>query len=308
MITKTYIILAHKAPEQLKRLIDRINDKDSFFIIHIDKKSDIERFTECIRGHNIKFITNRINCLWGDFSQVIATINLMKEVVSSNSDGMVILMTGQDYPIKSLPEINHFLEENNEYNFIDTVPVENIWVSYKDKIESYKFNVSAERGHCVTFRKVSKASLRSFLRREISLGQLLLLLKKRKLKLGLRQYGGSAWWAFNYETLVKMLRFINDNYKQLYDYYKYTTCPDEIFFQTIAQYLSEHDNSIKIAPSFTYVNWLRDTTSASPLIFTIDDLEELKSQPANRLFARKFDMTLDEKILDALDINNNITK
>lgn len=308
MIRKTYLILAHKSPNQLKRLIGRLNDNLSFFFIHIDKKSDIEPFLEIIVGDNIKFITNRINCLWGDFSQVIATINLMAEVVETKRDGMVILLTGQDYPIKSLSEIDRFIEKNSEYNFIDAVPVEKIWETYKDKIESYKFNVSPARGHCVTFRKVSRASLRSFLHGEISLGQLLLLLKKRKLKLGLRQYGGSAWWAFNYKTLVKMHRFINDNYKQLYDYYKYTTCPDEIFFQTIAQYLSEQDESIKIAPSLTYVNWLRTPTSASPLIFTIDDLEELKSQPSASLFARKFDITLDEKILDALDLNNDSTQ
>jgi hypothetical protein len=308
MIRKTYLILAHKNPNQLKRLLDRLNDDLSFFYIHIDRKSDVEQFVNLIVGDNIKFITNRINCLWGDFSQVIATINLMEEVVKTKRDGIVILLTGQDYPIKNLSEIDRFIGENSEYNFIDAVPVEKIWESYKDKIESYKFNVSAARGHCVTYRKVSKASLRSFLHREISLGQLFLLLKKRKLKLGLRQYGGSAWWAFNYETLVKMHSFINDNYKKLYDYYKYTTCPDEIFFQTIAQYLSEQDESIKIAPSLTYVNWLRNPTSASPLTFTIDDLEELKSQPSASLFARKFDITLDENILDALDLNNDSTQ
>ena len=180
MIRKTYLILAHKSPVQLKRLIDRLNDGLSFFYIHIDRKSDIEQFMEIIDGDNVKFITNRINCLWGDFSQVIATINLIEEVVKNKRDGMVILLTGQDYPIKSLSEIDRFIGENSEYNFIDAVPVEKIWESYKDKIESYKFNVSAARGHCVTYRKVSKASLRSFLHREISLGQLLLLLKKRK--------------------------------------------------------------------------------------------------------------------------------
>ena len=77
MKKKTYIILAHKAPDQLKRLIDRLNDEDSFFFIHIDKKSYIEPFTECVVGNNIKFITNRINCLWGDFSQVIATLGFL---------------------------------------------------------------------------------------------------------------------------------------------------------------------------------------------------------------------------------------
>ena len=305
MIKKTYIILAHKAPDQLKRLIDRLNDEDSFFFIHIDKKSYIEPFTECVVGNNIKFITNRINCLWGDFSQVIATLGLIEEAVKSKRDGMIILLTGQDYPIKSLSEIDYFINKNIGYNFIDIVPVEEIWECYKDKTKSYKFNVSTARGHCVTFRKISKSSLKSFFKSEISIRQLMLLMKKRKLKLGLRQYGGSAWWAFNSETLNKMYGFINDNYKELYNYYQYTTCPDEIFFQTIAKHLSEQDNSIKIAPSFTYVNWFRDITAASPVIFTMDDLDEIKLQQPDRLFARKFDIDIDDKVLDALDIIND---
>jgi hypothetical protein len=100
MINKTYLILAHKNPNQLKRLIDRINDENSFFIIHIDKKSDIRPFTNIIRGANIQFLTNRTNCLWGDFSQIIATIRLMEEAIKSKRDGIIIHLTGQDYPVQ----------------------------------------------------------------------------------------------------------------------------------------------------------------------------------------------------------------
>jgi hypothetical protein len=298
---KIYVILAHKAPEQLKRLIDRINDKNSFFFIHIDKKSDIEPFIKIIQGKNIKFIQDRINCLWGDFSQIIATINLIRAAVESGRNGMVIQLTGQDYPIKSTAGIDNFLEKNADKNFIETIPVEKIWTAWRDKTESYKFNLSAGRGVQRTFRKVSKASLKSFFRREISFGQLLLLLKKRKLSLGLRQYGGSAWWAFNVPTIKKMYDYITANYKALHDYYQYTICPDEIFFQTIAHHLSETDNSVKLSPSITYVNWIDVGNAPSPVIFTVKDLEELKKQPENLLFARKFDMELDSKILDELD-------
>ncbi|MCL1868326.1 MAG: beta-1,6-N-acetylglucosaminyltransferase [Paludibacter sp.] len=301
MLQKTYIVLAHKTPEQLKRLIDKINDENSFFFIHIDKKSDIEPFTKIIHGENIKFIEDRVNCLWGDFSQIIATINLIRAAVESGRSGMVIQLTGQDYPIKSAAEIDNFLENHADKNFIDSIPVEKIWTAWQDKTESYKFNISSGRGVQRTFRKVSKASLKSFFRREISLGQLLLLLKKRKLSLGLRQYGGSAWWAFNAPTMKKMYDYITANYKVLCAYYKYTICPDEIFFQTIAHHLSEADSSVKLLPSITYVNWQSVGNAPSPVTFTVSHLEELKQQPENLLFARKFDMEMDSQILDEID-------
>jgi hypothetical protein len=302
MIKKNYLILAHKNPDQLRRLIDRLNDSYSFFYIHIDQKSDINLFTNSIKGDNVLFLTNRINCLWGDFSQIIATIKLMEEAINSKRNGMAILLTGQDYPIKSCLEINNFIDRYSKYNFIDTIPVEQIWPdNYKDKTESYKFNLSAERGHCITFRKVSKASIKAFLKGKISLRQLCILCNKRRLKLNLQQYGGSAWWAFNTETLGKVYEYVKNNYATLYNYYQYTTCPDEIFFQTIAKHLSEQDPSIQLLPSFTYVNWTRVIDDPSPVTFTIDDFEELKSQPDNKLFARKFDTALDTNIFDDLD-------
>jgi len=308
MIKKTYLILAHKNPNQLKRLIDRINDENSFFIIHIDKKSDIEPFTNIIRGANIQFLTNRTNCLWGDFSQIIATIRLMEEAIKSKRDGIIIHLTGQDYPVKSLTKINCFLETHIKYNFIDSLPIEEVWKFYFDRTEMYKFNLSDTQRNYVIIRNISRKSLKLFFKGKISFGQLVLLLKKRKLKLGLRHYGGSAWWAFNSETNAKIYHYIHDNYKALRDYYQYTIFPDEVFFQTIIKHLQEQDSSIKIAPSLTYVNWTRNPEAASPLTFSIDDIEELKLLPENKLFARKFDTTLDEKILDALDKWNGFAK
>ncbi|GHV45303.1 glycosyl transferase [Bacteroidia bacterium] len=307
MIQKTYVILAHKAPQQLKKLIDRLNDENSAFFIHIDKKSDIQPFTEIIKGENIHFLPekDRINCLWGDFSQIIATINLMRAAVKSGRKGVVVQLTGQDYPIRSNRAIDDFLEKNADLNFIDSIPVEENWAeTYRDKTESYKFNLSAGRGHCVTFRKVSKASVKALLNGTITMSQFLLLFKKRKLKLGLRQYGGSAWWTLNMETLRKMYDYITGNYSVLYKYYQYTTCPDEIFFQTIAKYLSETDSSVKLFPTITYVNWTRDLQAASPVVFTLNDLPELKEKSQQFLFARKFDADLDSEVFDELDKMN----
>ena len=39
-----YIILTHKSPIQLERLISRLDDQDSTFFVHIDLKTDIEQF------------------------------------------------------------------------------------------------------------------------------------------------------------------------------------------------------------------------------------------------------------------------
>lgn len=75
MVNKNYIIQAHESLNLLKRLINRLDDGFSSFFIHIDKKADIKSFTEVIKGTNIIFIDKRVDCIWGDYSQVEATCN-----------------------------------------------------------------------------------------------------------------------------------------------------------------------------------------------------------------------------------------
>ncbi|MDR0830523.1 MAG: beta-1,6-N-acetylglucosaminyltransferase [Prevotellaceae bacterium] len=310
MNTKIYIIEAHKNPPQLKRLIEKLNDDLSYFYIHIDKKSNIEDFTKIISGKNINFLTTLVDCIWCDISQVEATVLMIEEVLKDKREGMVILLSGQDYPIKSNQEISKFIDENIEYNFIDTVPVEINWkYTHKEKTQSYRFNLSSSRGDSIVFRKISKQSLKAFFKGTITLKQLLLLLKKRKLKLKIEQYGGSTWWAINTKSLKKMYDYIKENKKALFSYFKYTYCPDEIFFHTIMQHLSEIDETVKNRPTFTYTNWNRGKeTFSSPVTFTEKNFEELTSQPENKLLARKFDMENDSKILDMLDkYNTNIS-
>lgn len=65
-----YLIVAHTDPKQLKRLVDALNDDNNIFFIHIDRKTDIGPFLECIdltRYKNVHFIDKRISVYWGDF-------------------------------------------------------------------------------------------------------------------------------------------------------------------------------------------------------------------------------------------------
>lgn len=78
-----YAVQAHKNPEQLKRLIDRLDSPNSYFYIHIDLKSDIDKFIKIIGEgrENIYFVEDRLDCIWADFSQVLVSIKLMETIL-----------------------------------------------------------------------------------------------------------------------------------------------------------------------------------------------------------------------------------
>src|SRR5689334_22760176 len=97
-----YIILAHKYPQQLIRLVDRLNEDETSFFIHVDQKTNNEIYQEMFKGlskyQNVYFL-NRHKCYWGGFGHVLASIEGIQEIFDRNiSCEYIKLLTGQCYP------------------------------------------------------------------------------------------------------------------------------------------------------------------------------------------------------------------
>lgn len=300
---KNYLILAHKNPLQLSRMIERLDDGASKFFIHLDAKTPIEPFAACLEGGHIRFIEPRERCVWGDFSIVRATIHLME--AASKEQGLFILMSGQDYPIQSQGYINAFLESNKEFDFIEIEPLEEKWKPkmVKDKLEHYHILHSEERGnsncyapfaHCSVFQKLR--TLMHLLKGRLSVKNFRLLcsLPKRVAPFE-RQYAGSQFWAFSERTFYAVLNYIREHKAALEGYYKYTSSPDEIYFHSVLMDLVAKDSTIKLKEQITYVNYFRKNN-----VFVTEDFEKLSSAKG-KLFARKFDTDIDIEILNKLD-------
>lgn len=300
---KNYLILAHKNPLQLSRMIERLDDGASKFFIHLDAKTPIEPFAACLEGGHIRFIEPRERCVWGDFSIVRATIHLME--AASKEQGVFILMSGQDYPIQSQGYINAFLESNKEFDFIEIEPLEEKWKPkmVKDKLEHYHILHSEERGHSNCYAPFAHCSVFQKLRTLMHLLKGRLSRKNFKLLCSLpkrvapfeRQYAGSQFWAFSEQTFYAVLNYIREHKAALEEYYKYTSSPDEIYFHSVLMDLVAKDSTIKLKDPITYVNYFRKNN-----VFITEDFEKLSSAKG-KLFARKFDTDIDIEILNKLD-------
>ena len=300
---KNYLILAHKNPLQLGRMIERLDDGASKFFIHLDAKTPIEPFAACLEGAHIRFIEPRERCVWGDFSIVRATIHLME--AACKEQGFFILMSGQDYPIQSQGYINAFLESNKEFDFIEIEPLEEKWKPkmVKDKLEHYHILHSEERGHSNCYAPFRHCSVFQQLRTLMHLLKGRLSMKNFKLLCSLpkrvapfeRQYAGSQFWAFSERTFYAVLNYIREHKVALEGYYKYTSSPDEIYFHSVLMDLVAKDSAIKLKEQITYVNYFRKNN-----VFITEDSEKLTSAKG-KLFARKFDTDIDIEILNKLD-------
>lgn len=79
-----FLILCHKNPNQINKMINTLDDEDVSFYLHIDKKSGISN--KIIKKENV-FILDESKCLdikWGQNQMIHATTNLLKEAFYSN--------------------------------------------------------------------------------------------------------------------------------------------------------------------------------------------------------------------------------
>ncbi|MDF2432577.1 MAG: hypothetical protein JWP44_2208 [Mucilaginibacter sp.] len=285
---KAYIILAHKNHNQLKRLIERLDDGLSYFFVHIDKESAMQQHVSAFEGMKNTRLVPCIRTEWGNFGLVEATLKAMDAVKNSGENiERIILLSGQDYPIKSNDYINNFLRSSKHSVFMDhyQLPDYKKWSSGGG---SYRVNK-----YFFGFSIVSKyrAKTLNFLSGYIKILQ-------RRLKRSMTHYYGSQWWVIDKYTLNYILDFVAKN-PDYTAFHRNTFAPDELFFQTIVMNTDDEQLSASILNNnIRFMKWA-DNLIAHPEILGQNDFDEIYSSPA--LFARKFDAGVDSKVLEMID-------
>ncbi len=239
--------------------------------------------------------------IWGSLGVVKAALNGIREVVKDHRPGYTILLSGQCYPIKSNEYIYSFLKDNYGYNFIQGFELPDPrWPS--SRLEKYAFFFSSSRADILEVEPLADLSLKSLLKKTtlIKYAKVLiyyplkarLLLQRRRHPQNLKPYGGIAYWALPLQTLEFITQFVAQNPAYL-DFHSFTLYPDEMFFQTIV-----HNYFTNVRESVTFAYWANSNV-ISPQTFTADQFAFVKER--KELFARKFDYTIDTKILDLID-------
>lgn len=303
MLTLTYLLTVHKNPTQLKRLIDKLNTENCKFYIHVDLKSDLEDFLKVIKNDNVFFIKERVDCIWGDYSLIQATLNLMINALKEKNSSYIFL-SGQDYPLHNNTYIHDFFKANNQTDFIDILSSIDFCTEkeYNKRFVQYKYNYSSRRGDYKTLNPgLSLRNYKYLIKGKLSLANFKDIIKRKEKIAPFEMYSGSNWWALTRDTTQQIISFYESNKSKLEDYFLTTFCSDEIFIQTIIKQLIVEGAKLDIKPSITYVNWKRKDYKNLPVTFNINDKSELDEASTNFLFARKFDLDYDKEILDYLD-------
>ena len=281
-----YLIMAHTQPELLRKLLKMLDNERNDIYLHIDSKAKdypLDEIAAVLQKSKCIF-TERTDVKWGSYSQIHCEMVLLKEAVKTEH-AYYHLLSGMDLPIKSQNEIFAFFEKYNGLEFVDEDDAAISEAALSRVKYTHKFYGKA-------------GSVKDILGALSVKGQKLLGVDKTQKYGNIIFQKGRNWFSITH-GLAKLVVEKEDWIQEVFGQ---SVCGDELFLQTVArnsEYAEKicNQNTMPEVPDTRYIDWKRGSNN-NPYVFREDDFEELKN--ALGLFARKFDLNVDEKIVEKL--------
>lgn len=292
-----YLIMAHSDFYLLKRLIQAIDNPDGDIFLHLDASKeypdeDIEELTQSVKYSKLS-VFSEIPIVWGGETLVQCELFLMNKAISGHY-GYYHLLSGQDFLLKPVRDIQKFFSNNSDKEFlaVDTNPLNK--KSIINRIDQYHIILKN--------RHITMALDRIIQLLQTCLG--IHRLSNEKMD----AFGKGMQWASMSHLFVS---YILQEQEIILDLAHHALCFDEIYKQMV--YKTHQDKfelyydidtsdkrgqmpryQLEVSATMHKVDWERGT----PYTYRLDDYQELIDSPC--MFARKFNSAVDRDIIDRL--------
>ncbi|WP_038329093.1 beta-1,6-N-acetylglucosaminyltransferase [Kingella kingae] len=216
-MSTAYLMLAHRPPYHLATLAAQ--QPQARFYLHYDVKSPFADLY-FLRGlHNVKILNNRINIHWGGFSMIEATLVLMQAALADSRNQYFHLISGDCLPLQSPEHMTNIMQQTGAGCLFLTCHVE-LRLRYR-----VRFNVPHADSNW------QRSLLGKLLTKVAQIADSILPSQ-------IVPYSGSQW--FSADRVALQLLF-NESLGDRVSQFERKLCPDEHFFQHIAQ---KHQSSL----------------------------------------------------------------
>jgi hypothetical protein len=281
-IRTAYLLRVHKNPGQINALLRQILvDEGADVYIHLNKDVAQELASHILTDPRVILAKDTVPIRWADFSQVEATLRLMRSIVDSGrAYDYLCLHSGQDLLVRRGYAERLAGDAGTSYLRYELV----------DRRSRKAAVVMLRWPKCMRDLHDSLCPVR--LLRSISIRLygvgIRVLPKNPPLPATMSLYRGSAWFAFKAEAAEYVLDFLDAN-PWYYETFRHTLCADEWFFHTILL------NS-PLAGRICNENFLFERSGRGhPLVLTRSDIPAIDASGA--FFARKFDEEVDQQVI-----------
>jgi hypothetical protein len=291
--TVAFLVVSHTRPAQVERLAGRLlgDSERARVVVHHDPTGaplDPARLAH----PRLTFVRDPAPVRWGDFSQVAMFLRSARYALGAVPFDWLVTLSGQDYPLRPVGELEAALGATERDGFIEGTPVD---VPPLARRLSGRTDEFAKR-YLYRWREASTAApWPRRLRRDLPDGRRLAARPRVRLPFdgAFRCYRGADWFTLSRRAVAAVVAAA-DARPDLTRYYRETVLPTESFVPTLAH------NDPGLDLSRDYARFTRFAPGAAhPAVLTRADLGALRASSA--FFARKFDVEVDAAVLDALD-------
>jgi hypothetical protein len=293
-----YLVLSHRNPEQVLRLVAALREGPAAEVVvrHDERHSHLDPAAAERAG--ARLLRDEIEFQWGRGSQLDVMLRSLARVRELVDPDWLLVLSGQDYPLRPLPEVESFLAATE----LDAM-LGDAWeldMSERPEPPRDEFFLRHAYRHHGAPRRVR--ALPNVLRpvayvRELP-PPLRPLLGIRRLRTpfgpGLRCHVSGDWLTLNRRALRAVLDFARDR-PRLMRFWRGVYIPTESYFATVLL----NDPTLEVARHNRRFVSFPAPLAPHPETLTSAELGRLEASDCD--FARKFDVDVDATVLDALD-------
>lgn len=267
-----YLLMVHKHPELVDRLIDTLQDGRNYVAVHVDKKAG-KAFRREIADVAAKYPNVRLStslyCIWCGWSLVRVALEGMRFLLDWADDwDFFVNLSAQDCALQTQDEIRQYLIPRRGSNFVFILELAK-WPRGMKLLKYYNLEIPLKP----LYRPVPTFIPRPFLK-------------------GVVPYAGSAWITLSRDFCDYVTS--NPDVERFKRFYRFALVPEEMFFQTV---LMNSPFRGTVVPDFR--RFIPPFPGKShPRILTMQDFDEM--QASGFMFARKFDPAVDAEVMSRL--------
>ena len=284
-----YVILAHRNPDQLGRLLGRLLGRDDRAFVHIDRSVELGPFEAALRpllssGH-VRLAHRRFRSRWAGYNLLAATLATVEQAIIEATFTHVSLISGDAYPLVPATALHRFFEGAEEQSFM-------FYSSGDDGIRP-----PAREGNRAWYwdGDVRRMTYRHYqvLGRRLHLpNRFVTVVPRLAPPKDLALFQGSQWWTLSRAAARHVVEtFIRR--PELHRFFRRTVAPDEFAVHMVL--CNSRLGHTIVNDDLHFIEW----AGWHPRHLTLHDLTSLSE--STKLFARKVDGEAQPQLLDALD-------
>lgn len=314
-----YLVTSYRSPDQILRLVGALRRESpaAEILVHHDQfRTKLDPLTIAEAAPGARVLTSPAPLSWGDFSVVDMHWRCFDWALHHVDFDWLVLLSEQDYPVRSLPETEAFLRKSDADIFMDayTVDATATWpraLGYYRYFYSYSALPGAAGVHRLpvpwapAFRQFRQRMVNRINRRPRRLIRAETYPDGMPTRFGIRRrstpFAGSfacwvakAWFALSRDAVTQVVSF-TQTHPEYGRYYRRTIVPEESATASIMMNLP----ALRVVAKDLHFERWSNPYSGHPDVLGRDDVDEIMSSGA--AFARKFDLQVDSEVLDVLD-------